>query len=199
MKKITLFIFVAILCTGVMNAGNFGGEIELGMNVSTMSKFDSKVGFRMGFRGILNLPELTDGVYVNGGLFLSKKGGEVEQDKVTVSSSAYYLEVPVHIGFRCDLLESVAIFSEIGPYIGAGIFGDTKVKTSDIGDEKFSTFGDEHLLKRFDFGLGIRAGVIIFSQMPVSIGYDFGLIDNSSVKDMSIKHGNFTASVGWIF
>ena len=205
MKKFTLFIFSVILCTGAMNAGNFGGEVELGVNVSTMTKFDSKVGFRIGFRGIMNIPEIANGVYVNGGLFISKKGGQTEEvgesksNVINISSSAYYLEVPIHFGFRCELIDAVSVFSEIGPYFGAGLFGDTKVKTSQIGEDKFHTFGEDNLLKRVDFGIGIRAGIIIFKQVPVAIGYDFGLTNSSTVEDMKIKHGNFTASIGWIF
>ena len=33
-------------------------------------------------------------------------------------------------------------------------------------------------MKRFDFGLGLKAGVEFFQKYQVSIGYDWGLLDN---------------------
>lgn len=205
MKKIFLLLFLAVFSTGLLRAVNYGGEVDLGINVSTMSEFHSKVGFRFGIRGIMHIPEIANGVYVNAGAFLSKKGGQIEEigedenDIITVSASAYYLEVPIHIGFRCEIIDAISVFTEVGPYFGAGLFGDTKIKTSQVGEDKFHTFGDDKLLDRFDLGIGMRAGIIIFGQVPISVGYDFGLLNNSALTDIDIKHSNFTASIGWIF
>ena len=57
-------------------------------------------------------------------------------------------------------------------------------------------FGDGGF-KRFDFGLGLRAGLEFNQKVPVSIGYDFGVLDVAD--DVSAKTRNLTISVGYKF
>jgi hypothetical protein len=57
-------------------------------------------------------------------------------------------------------------------------------------------FGDEGF-KRFDFGLGLRAGLEFNNKIPVSTGYDFGVLD--VFDEVSAKTRNLTISVGYKF
>ena len=52
-------------------------------------------------------------------------------------------------------------------------------------------------MKRFDFGLGLKAGVEFFQKYQVSIGYDWGLLDN--IEDSGNKNHNLMLSVGYFF
>ena len=75
----------------------------------------------------------------------------------------------------------------IRPYFGVGLFGKTD------GEDMF---GDEGF-KRFDFGLGLRAGLEFNNKIPVSIGYDFGVLD--VFDEVSAKTRNLTISIGYKF
>ncbi len=70
---------------------------------------------------------------------------------------------------------------------GGSLFGQTD------GED---VFGDDGY-KRFDFGLGLRAGLEFNQKVPVSIGYDFGLLDIND--GVSAKNRNLTLSVGYKF
>ena len=61
----------------------------------------------------------------------------------------------------------------------------------------YDVFSDEVGYKRFDFGLGLRAGLEFNQKVPVSIGYDFGVLDVAD--DASAKTRNLTISVGYKF
>lgn len=74
-------------------------------------------------------------------------------------SNAYYLEVPVHFGYKHTVSDKFALFGEFGPYFACGLFGKTSSNALDYDDnfdfvsesEKHDTFDE---FKRFDFGLG---------------------------------------------
>ena len=53
-------------------------------------------------------------------------------------------------------------------------------------------FGDDGF-KRFDFGLGLKAGVEFNKKYQVALSYDFGLIDVQ--KDLGMKNRNLMISV----
>lgn len=57
-------------------------------------------------------------------------------------------------------------------------------------------FGDDGL-KRFDFGLGLKAGVEFSKKYQVAISYDFGLVEVA--KDLGMKNRNLMISLGYMF
>lgn len=188
-------------------------EVNAGMNISKMKWYDSKIGYHVGLRATKNLDKLAPGVYGNAGLFLTSKGGKMDLGGLGNSTlSANYLEVPVHFGYKYALNENVKLFGEVGPYFDLGLFGKQKNKTLDFGwddddnsyeEESASTF---EVLKRFDFGLGLRVGAE-YKKFTLSFGYDAGVIDiyksDPDDDDLDITgavhNSNFTVSVGYIF
>ena len=190
MKKLITFFVVLALSVGTIVAQNFSGQVEVGLNVSKLTDINSRCGFNVGVRGSLDLPY---NLYVNAGIFLTMKGAK--EDLLTVD--AYGFELPIHVGYKYKFGKTLAIFGEFGPYFNIGAFGKTKVKAGGI-EASENTYGDGGL-DRFDFGLGLRAGVELLNKIPVAIGYDFGLVDVAGVPNGSVKNGNFTLSVGYKF
>lgn len=78
------------------------------------------------------------------------------------------MEVPVYIGYKYAVNDDFAL----------DIFGDDG-------------------FKRFDFGLGLKAGVEFSRKYQVAISYDFGLVDVQ--KDLGMKNRNLMISLGYMF
>lgn len=199
MKKL-LTLAIAIFF-GISSANSqVENVVEVGMNLSDMSKMDSKIGFNIGYRLIKPLPSLFEGAYINCGALLSLKGSEKDYGKeLDYNCNAYYLDIPIHFGHKHTLSENVALFGEVGPYFGIGLFGKSKLEI--MGERaKVDTFSDEGGVNRFDFGFGFRFGIEILQKVPVAIGYDFGLVDvNKEDEGPSIKNSNLSVSVGYKF
>jgi hypothetical protein len=110
----------------------------------------------------------------------------------------YYLELPIHIGYRYDLGGgNVGIFGSFGPYVAMGLFGTDKVTVGSTST-KPDTFSDERL-KRFDFGVGLRAGVAMFDHYRIYVGYDWGLINIAQDSDNKINNRNFYVGASYMF
>ncbi len=87
------------------------------------------------------------------------------------------------MGYKYAINDNFAIFGNFGPYFAVGLFGKMKA-TGYLIDEvegltsihdSAKVFGS-NAMKRFDFGLGLKAGVEFFQKYQVSIGYDWGLL-----------------------
>lgn len=187
MKKIYSILIVALatMMGFSAQAGAPQWEIVAGMNVANLdaSGCSSRIGFHAGVRSTFGIPNANQGFYVNAAALLSLKG--CKGGGITLNP--YYLDIPVHAGYKYAISESVALFGEFGPYFGIGLFGKTD------GEDMFGEDG----FKRFDFGLGLRAGLEFNKKVPVSIGYDFGVLDVAD--DVSAKTRNLTISVGYKF
>jgi hypothetical protein len=69
-----------------------------------------------------------------------------------------------------------------------------------VGGEssKPDTFSSDGL-KRFDFGLGLRAGVSMFDHYRIYVGYDWGLVDIAQVSGDKIKNRNLYVGAAYMF
>ena len=65
----------------------------------------------------------------------------------------------------------------------------------------FAAFGDDGVLKRFDCGLQVGAGVTFASHYYLGFTYEFGLTDiaNEDVSEVSVKNSNWMLSLGYTF
>ncbi|MBQ4344422.1 MAG: porin family protein [Muribaculaceae bacterium] len=200
MRKV-FFALLGVLCLSAqpMSAQNTSVEVLAGMNLSSMSSLDSKIGFHAGVRIGKDLPSVFNGAYINGAALLSLKGAEKDYgDLLDVNFNAYYLEIPVHFGYKYVFNENVAVFGEFGPYFSFGLFG--KASVASMGDKaKVDTFSDEGGVNRFDFGLGFRLGVELSNRVPISVGYDFGLVNVAKEVDEAVRNSNLTLSIGYKF
>ena len=187
MKKLLSILAAAILAFGnAAMAENLNFEGVVGMNVANInvSDFNSRIGFHVGVRGTYAFQSPDQGLYANAGALLSLKGAKLED----VTFNPYYLEIPIHMGYKYSITDAVGIFGEFGPYFGSGLFGKT---------EGVDVFSDEVGYKRFDVGLGLRAGFEFAKKASVSIGYDFGLTDIAD--EANAQNRNFSISLGYKF
>ncbi len=193
MKKLSVLFAAIVACVMSLSAqGTFVPEITVGMNVATVNQdgVTSRIGFHAGVRGDYYFSG-QDGAYLNAGLLLSLKGYKVEADwfdeTVKETLNPYYLELPIHFGYKYSITDNVAVFADFGPYFAVGLFGKT---------EGYDVFGDDGI-KRFDMGLGLRGGVEFNNKFNVSLGYDWGMLD--IIDEVKVKNRNFMLSLGYKF
>ena len=187
---------------------NLKWGVMAGMNVSkyTITGFDNRIGFHTGVKAELGLSQEASGAYMDFAALLTLKGAKIDGGSIaSIKFNPYYLEVPVHVGYKYAVNDDFALFGSVGPYIAVGLFGKAKAKVdgniADLGELGTNSasediFGDDGL-KRFDFGLGLKAGVEFSKKYQVAISYDFGLIDVQ--KDLGMKNRNLMISLGYMF
>ena len=183
--------------TGAMNVANYAMKVE-GISFNP----DSRIGFRAGFRMEMDAPFIYDGFYFDAEALLSAKGAKFDsssgEDAASVISRPYYLEIPIHIGYRYMFGQgNVGIVGSFGPYFGVGLFGTNKVTVAGV-ESKPDAFSSDGL-KRFDFGLGLRAGVAMFEHYRIYVGYDWGLIDVAKSGGNKINNRNFYVGASYMF
>ena len=183
--------------TGAMNLGDYSMKVD---DISIDPS--SRVGFRAGVRMEMDAPFIYDGFYFDGELTLSAKGAKLntssDDEVMKIISRPYYLEIPLHIGYRYMFGQGkVGVFGSFGPYFGVGIFGTDKVTVGDV-TTKPDTFSSDGL-KRFDFGLGLRAGVAMFDHYRIYVGYDWGLINVAKQSGNRVNNRNFYVGAAYMF
>ncbi len=208
MKKILALIAILAIGLGSANAQeNLRWGVTAGMNVSkfSISGLDSRIGFHAGVKAELGLPQVTEGAYMDFGALLTLKGAKVDGGAAgNLKFNPYYLEVPVHIGYKYAVNDDFTLFANAGPYIAIGLFGKAKANINDelgadLGIDSSASeniFGDDGF-RRFDLGLGLKIGAEFSKKYQVSFGYDFGLIETA--KDSGIKNRNLMISIGLMF
>lgn len=224
MKKFIFLLPVLLMAVfvNVQAQENLKWGVMAGMNVSKLSStgFDSKIGYHVGVKAELGLPQLANGVFVDAAALISAKGSKTDMgDLGSQKINATYLDIPIHIGYKYAVNEKFNIFGSFGPYAAIGLFGKTKVEELDYSDEgdlinvseKYNTFGNDGF-KRFDFGLGFRIGAELNNKYQISLSYDFGLlktyeskfeIDDEDYQEIDLgsgaKNRNLTISIAYLF
>ena len=115
----------------------------------------------------------------------------------------YYLNIPIHIGYKFPVGRNVSLFINAGPYFNIGLFGKAKETiTPDKGTattkEMVGNVFSDKMLNRFDWGLGFRAGTEIARHIQLSIGYDWGM-KNINKSGVDNKNRTFVASCAYMF
>ena len=118
------------------------------------------------------------------------------------TSTASFIQLPIHAGYKLPIADDMKIIFHGGPYIACGVGGNTKRESTGngkYGKAKLDTFGDNGLLKRFDFGLGFGIS-FEYAKFGVGIDWDFGLLDlNNTEYDGAIRTTNGSISASYKF
>ncbi|WP_418697225.1 porin family protein [Bacteroides sp.] len=199
-KLLVMFALLAVSFAGINAQENVKWGATLGLNSSNFSTdgFDSKIGFHAGVKAEVGLPQIAEGVYLDMGALLSLKGAKVDGGSFDIKYTPYYLEVPVHMGYKYAVNDNFAIFGNAGPYIAVGLFGKAKADGVEVDNTSDNVFDEDGGgMNRFDFGLGLKFGVEFCRKYQVSFGYDWGLIDNAD--HVSNKNRNLMISLSYMF
>lgn len=169
----------------------FTNEAQVGMSISSFrGEFcDPKVGMTFGWKGEYMLPGAM-GTFVNFGLDMTQKGAN---DVVRLLNpmnkiNAFYLSLPIHVGYRYNILEDLGVFADFGPFFSAG-FASNK-----------GWFG-KHTedARRFDIGLGFRVGTEYNNHLSLTFGFDWGMADYYKPKNDTRSTFCSTICLGYRF
>ena len=198
MKKIYLLLVMVFLGFGVQAQDN-GFGVRAGVNIASMTNYNSKVGFHVG--GMYRLQLLSDTpLFFEPGLELQFKGGKLSQSGVSSTLNMAYVEVPVMIAYRFRINDTWAIQPAIGPFFSFGITGT--IKQSSMGQtQSGDLFGSNGALKRGDVGLKIAVGALL-KRIYFGIGYDLSFVNlpkNYTTGNPKLRNGSFYFSAGYNF
>lgn len=182
-KKILLLACIGF-ATGAFAQQNINWEAQAGLSSTSFLSGPSKIGFHVGVRANKEFPSVTKGFYGNVGAFISSKGSTPDLSGTT-ESRAYYLDIPVYVGYKKNLNDKFALFGEAGPYLGCGLWGTTKTTTPFAGkagtatgfEDKAETTTEDFFesAPRIAYGLGVRVGMEFKQKYTASIAYDHSL------------------------
>lgn len=203
MKKIFALALAAIMCASSAKAleyipeSGFTVQGLFGMNISNFrhpdAAFDGltdpKAGFNLGVRGEYMLPSCS-GVFVNLGVNYTMKGAKMDvaaslpdDYSCTVKYRPCYIEIPLHVGYRFNVLDNLGVFADFGPYFAIGVNGKEKTEFDGDAVEDYSKkfFRNSKMIlgeiQRYDFGLGFRVGAEYANHHSLNFSFDWGLTD----------------------
>lgn len=232
MKKTLITALAALTIAGSAQAQDYSfsdmadsglsGMVYGGMTISNLNMgslpidaLDPKAGFTLGLRMEYLLPQCY-GVFVNAGLEYTMKGARSRVEGVLGSPGAdwiarpLYVSLPIHVGYRYDIIDDFGLYADFGPYLALGTNGKTRLKYDDFSADdtdrffrngKNPTFYD---VKRFDAGLGFRIGAEYAKHYNLLFSCDWGItnmltqnqkhiIATNGFEDPSLK--NFAAAI----
>lgn len=224
MKKIFTLILALVAVASSAMALEYEPEsgltyqAQFGMNISNFRGqpigTDPKPGFNLGVRAEYMLPGCA-GVYLNAGALYGMKGAQIDAIGGTLKARACYAEIPIHVGFRYNVIEDLGLYADFGPYFAIGTNGKSLMDFDDDAMDDIKTrffrkddgdFGD---IQRFDFGLGFRVGAEYINHHSLTVGMDWGITDmytGDYRKAYKIQTGvaldpmkNFNASISYAY
>lgn len=216
MRKITMLFVCCVLLSQVSMAQvRFGGKA--GLNLSNMkvkvqdstAETKSLAGFHVG--AILDFA-VSEQFSVQPQLLISTKGYQFKEEGdimgLTFSyeskAAPLYVEIPVNCLFKADLGFG-KLFIGGGPYLGFGVGGNFKLKTTVMGLSADTTAkinwgnGEDDDMKPLDYGVNVTGGLEIKGFL-IGLNYSLGLanIHPKGDSDHIIKNSSLGLSVGYL-
>lgn len=117
------------------------------------------------------------------------------------SVTEHYINVPLILSYDFPLSGGSKFFLFAGPTASIGLASNTKLVANVgpyKGDERVDNYGDNEY-RRFDIMLGGGIGIKLSDTYLFKVGYDFGLLNRSAVKDLSEHHHLLTVGIAYMF
>lgn len=220
MKKLIMMAALAVAVIGGASAQkriSFRADAAVGFSagdykVENIGDFAGKtiVGYR--FSGNVEVP-LSAGLYVSPGLAFQSKGTKTDLAGIALAGiglkslkmQTHYVEIPVHLGYRVNLLNLLSVAVQAGPYFSYAISNEAtgtnaNGSTVDIYQQGLSQLTVKG--NKFDMGLG-AAAMVEYSKIYLLVGADFGLVNSlkevtalGQDLDATLKNTSFHVGLG---
>ncbi|GAP72322.1 hypothetical protein SAMD00024442_3_26 [Candidatus Symbiothrix dinenymphae] len=200
MKKIMVFMAVAVLATVSASAKGRSFGVTAGLNISSVDikeadGLDSKMGFLVG--GVID-HDLSNAFSIISELTFSQKGWIEDRGEEHAVTLNYLQLSPANVTYKIPLPANSKVFIFLGPYFSY-LFSASYKQGSDSGDIPIDT-DDYNSLDPIDFGLNLGAGYQ-FGKIYGKIQSNLGLFNIASGDSYfhHIKISNIGISVGYLF
>lgn len=100
--------------------------------------------------------------------------------------------MPIHVGYKWNINNNIALLASVGPYIGVGLFG--KLKAS---NEESRTLYKDNVDKRFEMGFSSNINIQIYEHYRFGVGYHHAF--TNAQKWTGDENRNITFSFSYIF
>lgn len=181
-------------------------------NTSTENSWCSN-GFYV--QGMYTLP-IAKGFGLDAGVKFSYLHGEQSGDvnigslhlaNATSKTNETYLAVPVFANYKYKINRDFSVFAFAGPTFSLGLTSKTDVTATVLGQSKTTNYdnyakdddGDASDYKRGNIFLGGGLGVDLKNTFRISLGYDFGLLNRTSVDNTTRTQNQFYVGVAFLF
>lgn len=148
--------------------------------------------------------ELADGLLFTPGVnYLFAGASDTVAGPVSLKGNVteHYIHVPMTLSYDLPLSGGVKLFLFAGPTASVGIASNTKL-TVNVGtlkaDEVVDNYKDNEYY-RFDILLGGGIGLKIADSYLFKVGYDFGMLNRSGVKDVTDHRRLLTVGLSYLF
>lgn len=206
MKKMRLTAIVVMLALVTAVSAQMSLGIKGGVNMSNLVYDDEvddknpKIGFNIGLSADY---EFAPSMALQTGLFFTTKGFKAVNETMDAeyTENLMYVQLPVHLAYKMDVMPGTRIVLHAGPYAAYGVGGSRKVEVGTLSSEwdVDKIFGDAlGQYKPFDAGVGLGVGAE-FGAILVDLGWDMGLINISNRDNGSVKNQNAYLSLGYKF
>ena len=192
MKKLIFIVFLIILCTSTLSAGEFiNTGMKLGQNYS---KF---IGKDIPGKGVNSIPGFSLGGFINYKIndrfslqqeaLITTKGSNINTvGDINLHNIFVYLELPILVKISFQAIGGVKPILFCGPAIG---FKCLALNDTGMPDD----------IRDVDLGLVLDAG-IEFSKISVDVRYNRGLLNfDKSADDINLKNSTISFIVGYSF
>lgn len=209
MKKLIIAVLLgAMAIPSMAQEWRVGATAGVNVNAPSGTHYTGQTGFNVGVKAELGLPQSTKGWFMNFGALLSSHGwkGIGYYDNITETSmkwkaTPYYLNIPVHVGYKFRCSDNFKLFASAGPYVNIGLFGK-ETMTATLGEVTTKTTASSNVFadkaqERFDWGLGFRVGAELYDHWQLSVGYDWGM--KSIFKGQDVRNRSLSISCSYVF
>lgn len=148
--------------------------------------------------------ELADGLLFTPGVnYLFAGASDTVAGPVSLRGNVteHYVHVPMTLSYDFPLSGSVKFFLFAGPTASIGIASNTKLIVN-VGPYKADEVVDNYKgndYYRFDILLGGGIGLRIADSYLFKVGYDFGMLNRSGVKDVTDHRRLLTVGLSYLF
>lgn len=163
-----MFMLLIALVSSAQDHQGFRFGVRVNAGLSNVKEYEwDKITFGYGIRWIAEY-NCTSKLYLQSGIGLEN----IAKLDLSERVNAYYLQIPVHVGYRYIRDDNKAFFFQAGPTLGIGLFG-SKFTLYGQGPRPYLRYFED--ARRLDLGVGGRIGVEL-KKFQISVGANYGLI-----------------------
>lgn len=208
-RSLFIAIFVFAFTDSCAQSVRYG--IVAGLQLSHPKHIDSRLGFNLGMKGELGFSDNESKAYLDFGLQLSAKGWKEKLFYADLNENTewkcrlYYLEVPIHAGYKYAVGERIKLLADIGPYFAVGLSGKSEFDSGDNALDSENPYEGNlfknDTYKRLDIGIGAKTGIEVNKKLQLTIGYEMSLINPTDERwrILSLKDRTLGLSMAYMF